>query len=287
MQDEQKILAIIAVASALAIVALLYSTLSIQGADAKIEARNIVLAGFNAPSSTSQPVQVPAEISLTLITDSKEPKLISLAAFVQQFEQLPELKIVAEKTVEKDSAEGQQMIEKYKIERIPVLLLQGETEKSKTLAENWPKVGTTDPDGTMVLRNVPPIYFGTSTGELRGEVKAVFVSVPDKNGVFDAKEVYMQILQSVFGISAVEQEIIRYDSPEGKAFLERHQIEKIPTVILSGDLNAYAGFQQVWGRVGTAESDGVYVFRSVEAIQGVQYFDMNKNEIIETPQQQQ
>ena len=53
-----------------------------------------------------------------------------------------------------------------------------------------------EPDGAMVLRNIPPIYLETSTGKLRGAAKATFVSVPDKNEVFDAEKVYMNILEN-------------------------------------------------------------------------------------------
>lgn len=286
MQDE-KILVAIGVVAALAIIALLYSTFSIQGTAAKIEARDITLSGLNANDNSAQPVQEPAEITLTTITDSKEKSLISLDSFAQQLRQIPEIKITSEKTIEQDSQEGKELIEKYKIERIPAVILQGETKKAAVLAENWPKIGTIENDGTMVLRNIPPIYLDTKTGKVRGETKAVFISAPDKNGVFDAEEVYIQILQSAFGVNPIGQETVSYASSEGKALLSKYKIGKIPTVILSGDMNAYNGFPQAWLQGGTVESDGNYVFRSLEAIQGIKYFDLNKNEVIETAQPQQ
>ena len=286
MQDEQKIFAAIGVLAALAIVALLYSTFSIQGAAAKIEARDVAIAEFNANGNVAQPIQESAEITFTIISDSNVASLVSLASFVQQLEQLPEVKIAAEKTIEKDSAQGKQLIEKYKVERIPAAILQGQTKKATVLTQNWPKVGTIETDGAMVLRNVPPIYFETSTGKLRGETKATFVSAPDKNGVFVAEEMYVQILQSAFGVNPVEQETFAFNSQEGKALVSKYRLEKIPTVILSGDLNAYNGFPQVWLQGGTVEADGNYVFRSLGAIRGIKYFDLGKNEIVETTQQQ-
>lgn len=285
MQDEQ-IFKIIGIAAALAIIALLYGALSIQETSTKIDSGNTALANFNQ-NNTIQPVPEPAEITLTLITDSNKTNLIQLASFVQQLEQLPGIKITSQKKLEIGSEEGRQLIEKYNVERVPAILLQGETKKSTVLAQNWPKVGTAETDGTMVLRNIPPIYLETSTGKLRGETKATFVSVSDKNGVFDAEEVYMQILQSAFGVKPVEQETISYNSPEGKAMLSKYKLEKLPTAIISGDLNAYNGFPEVWLQGGTVEADGNYIFRSLDAIQGITYFDLNKNEVIETAQQQQ
>ncbi|HLC79243.1 MAG TPA: hypothetical protein VJG83_02320 [archaeon] len=285
MEDEQKIFAAITVVAALAIIALLYSAFSIQGTAAKVEARDITLAGLNANGNAPQPIQEPAEITLTTITDSNEAKLITLASLAEQLQQLPELKIVSEKTLERNSTEAKQLIEKYRIERIPTILLQGETKKAQVLAENWPKIGTTENDGTLVLRNIPPIYFEVSTGKLRGKTTATFVSVPDKNEVFDSEEVYTQILQSAFGVTPVVQETFSYDSKEGKALLAKYKMEKVPAFFLSGDLNAYNGFPQIWLQGGSVESDGNYVFRDLEAIRGIRYFDLNKNEIVQTAEQ--
>ena len=161
-------------------------------------------------------------------------------------------------------------------------MLRGKTKESATLTQNWPQLGTIETDGTMVLRDIPPIYLETGTGKLRGETKATFVSVPDKNGVFDAEEVYTQILQSAFGVNPVQQETISYASPEGKALLSKYNLEQIPAVVLSGDLNAYNGFPQAWLQGGTVEADGNYIFRNLGAIQGIKYFDLNKNEVVET-----
>jgi len=281
MQDEQKILAVIGVAAALAIIALLYGAISIQDASAKMEARNTALSSTDR-NSTAQPAPAPAEITLTLITDSNKSNLIDLSGLVGQLGQIPKLKITSQKKLEIGSDESKQLIEKYNIEKIPAILLQGKTNESATLTQNWPQLGTIETDGTMVLRNIPPIYLETGTGKLRGETNATFVSVPDKNGVFDAEEVYTQILQSAFGVNPVQQETISYASPEGKALLSKYNLEQIPAVILSGDLNAYNGFPQAWLQGGTVEADGNYIFRNLGAIQGIKYFDLNKNEVVET-----
>ncbi len=286
MQNEQKILAVIGVAAALTIIALLYGAVAIQDASAKVDASSATPTNFRQ-NNAAQPISEPAQITLTLITDSNKTGLIQLASFVQQLEQLPGIKITSTKKLEIGSEEAKQLIKKYNLERIPSILLRGRTKEAAVLTQNWSKLGTVETDGAMVLRNVPPIYLETSTGNLRGETKATFVSVPDKNGVFDAEEVYVQILQNAFGVNPVEKETISYSSPEGKAILSKYKLEKIPAVILSGDLNAYNGFLQVWLQGGTVESDDNYVFRSLEAIQGIKYFDLNKNEVIETAQRLQ
>ncbi len=272
-------------AAVLAAISLLYGTFLIQGATAKIEAGYIVLSSLGAknetPEALTQPATEPAEITVVLITDATEKNLVSLSSLVQQLKQMPELKIIAEKNLEKNSGESKQLIEKYKIERIPAVLLQGETTKAAVLAQNWPRLGTIESDGTMVLRNVPPVYLEVGTGKLRGETKAVFVSVPDKNGVFDAS-LFRQVLENAFGLTPIEQETISYNSPKGKELLEKYGLEKLPTFIISGDLEAYPSFPDNWKQVGSIEPDDSFVFREPGVLTGLKYFDLNKNEVVET-----
>ncbi len=288
MPDGKKVFTIIGVAAGITIIILLYSVFSIQSAFAKFEARDLVLSGLGTRTTTNasgnQSAPEPAKISVTLITQSKEKKLVSLAPLLQQLRQLSGVKIISEKTLEKDSGEAKRLIEKYTIERIPTVVLEGETKKATALLQNWPRIGSVESDGTMVLTAIPPIYLETGTGRLRGGTKAVFVSVPDRNGVFNAEEVFTQILQNAFGIKPIGQETVSYDSPEGKAILSKYGLEKLPTFIISGDLNAYTGFPDAWLEGGTVEADGTYVFRSHEAIRGIKYIDMDKNEVVETPQ---
>jgi len=283
---SEEIFRIVGLAAALAIIALLYGAISIQDTSAKVEARNALLSNFGGEKAI-QPVFEPVEITLTLITDSDKTGLIELTPLVQQLEQIREIEITSQKRLEMGSGEAKQLIEKYRIERIPSVLLQGQTKEATVLTENWPTLGSIETDGTMALRNVPPIYLETSTGKLRGETRATFISVPDKNGVFDAEEAYTQILQSAFGVNPVEKETVSYNSPEGKTLLSKYMLEKIPAFILSGDLNAYSGFPELWLQGGTVEADGNYIFRKPEAIQGTNYFDLDKNEVIEAVQQGQ
>lgn len=290
MHNEQKAFTIIGAAAAITIIALFYGTISIQSAAAKIEARDLVLSNLGARNSTnpleSQPAPEPAEISVTLITYAQEKNLASLSSLLQQLRQFPGLKIISEKTLEKDSQEAVQLIQKYQIKKIPSILLRGETKKSAALSQNWPKIGSIESDGTMVLRDILPIYLETGTGKLRGEINATFISAPDKNGVFDAQEVFMQILQNAFGIKPIGQETVSYNSPEGKALVSKYGMEKLPAFIISGDLNAYNGFPESWKEIGSIEPDNSFVFRQLGAIRGLSYFDLNKNEVVETPQQQ-
>ena len=55
-------------------------------------------------------------------------------------------------------------------------------------------------------------------------------------------------------------------SDEGVALLGKYGIKKVPTMILSGDMDSYPALTGIWSQVGTVK-DGVYVFQNVEVLQ--------------------
>ena len=70
-------------------------------------------------------------------------------------------------------------------------------------------------------------------------------------------------------------------SAEGKALVEKYAIKKVPTVVISGDLREYEGFDTVWGQVGSIEEDGTYVFRQLEVLsQNIVYKDLTTGEVV-------
>src|SRR3989344_4402709 len=152
MQDERTF-TIIAAGAAIVMIVLLYSAFSIQSTRAKIEARDMAFAGLDVKPGALAQIIVPEQIGLTTIIDSNKPGIISLSSFIGQLKQLSEIELI-EETLEMDSREAQQLIQKYNIKKIPTVILQGETEKVAVLKDNWPKLGTTEPDGAMVLRNI-------------------------------------------------------------------------------------------------------------------------------------
>ncbi|MBI5553753.1 MAG: hypothetical protein HY917_03355 [Candidatus Diapherotrites archaeon] len=281
MTDVKKIFTAIGLIAAAALLVSLYGIITIQETAGKLNERNILLStGQNAVPTP--PAPLPAEIRITLINSAQKESLVSLLPLVGQLRQIPEIKITAEKSLDMNSDEARELIEKYRIEKIPALLLEGETGKAAVLSQNWPALGSSEADGTLVLRNIPPPYRETATGRVRGMLKAVFVSVPDQNGVFDARAVFTEILQNAFGINPAEEETIRYDSTEGRALVEKYRLEKLPAFMLSGDLNVYAGFPENWLQIGSLEDGNIFVFRRPDAISGIGYWDLNKNEVVET-----
>ncbi len=63
-----------------------------------------------------------------------------------------------------------------------------------------------------------------------------------------------------FGIGKIDE--ISHDSGEGKEIIDRYELERLPTLILSRNASEDANFRQVWeSQIGTIDDDGTFVFR--------------------------
>lgn len=265
----------------ISLLALVYSALTIQSASEKIDSQGIILSILGSGGGNSQQNQLElAEISIITIVDSSIPNLVDLEPLALQVKQLDGVKVVSEKKLERGSGEASQLISKYGIERIPSLLIQGETMDVGVLAQSWTQIGSVENDNTMIFRNAPPLYLDLSSMKIRGITGAVYLSVPDRNEVLSV-DILKQVLSNAFGIKPAEEKIIDYNSMDGKELIAKYNIEKIPTFFVFGDLNVYIGFEQAWLQAGSSEPDGNYVFRSLDLLTGLMYLDLNTTMVVE------
>ncbi|MDP7180595.1 MAG: hypothetical protein QF824_04970 [Candidatus Woesearchaeota archaeon] len=74
-----------------------------------------------------------------------------------------------EKTVDISSAEGRLIVEKYDIEQVPAIILEGDVEEYVSLTDAWASVGTVEDDGAYVFREAD-IAGKPYTDLVKGEV---------------------------------------------------------------------------------------------------------------------
>ena len=85
------------------------------------------------------------------------------------------------------------------------------------------------------------------------------------------------------GFDIGEEQFIDISDDTGQQFIDDYNITLVPTFILSEDAEDNALFNRVWGDVGTKEQDGNYVFRKVDALANITYYNLATDEIV-TPQ---
>ncbi|MFA5021331.1 MAG: hypothetical protein WC517_04750, partial [Patescibacteria group bacterium] len=155
------------------------------------------------------------------------------------------------------------LVKKYKIEKVPTIILTGDFDNNKTLKDILVNIGTIDKN-TFVLTRVIPPYLELKTGKLRGQVAVTFLTDTSCKECYDPK-VHEVALKNL-GVPTTNQKSIDVSSDEGKKLIDQYKIKLVPTVIVTGDVTAYESLTSVWSKVGSVESDGAYIFRSLEVM---------------------
>ncbi|MEM3030850.1 MAG: hypothetical protein QXH27_03900 [Candidatus Micrarchaeia archaeon] len=201
-------------------------------------------------------------VTVTFITDAACQGCESAAQVALQLaQQASGLGIILQKEnrVAFDSPEGRALIQKYGVARVPTLLLSPEAGSSQQLQSAWRSVGSIEPDGTFVLRNLQPPYRETASGRIVGIVSLVELAAPACQECFPIASVSAAFKN--LGMFLASESNIELGTPAASALIQKYNITKVPTVILEGDVRSYSGIQSALKRVGSIEADGSYVLR--------------------------
>tara|TARA_Y100000310_G_scaffold340197_1_gene435169 strand:- start:2480 stop:3595 length:1116 start_codon:yes stop_codon:yes gene_type:complete len=186
--------------------------------------------------------------------------------------------ILIEKEEEYDysSSKAKTLISEFNIEKFPALILSDDLDAYPNIAQNLEQLASKSNGYYVIESQVPYIDI---TNNIRGLVTLTMIDDSTCNDCYDV-ELHKEILAR-FGLAIDNEKNVDINSAEGKALKEKYNLKKIPTVILSNDLEAYEGFDVVWQQVGTVETDGSYVFREIEVLsQNIIYKDLTTGKVV-------
>ena len=218
----------------------------------------------------------PADLSLVEIKPDDCSQCFKLDALLSQIKG-QNINLVDDRSLAQSSPVAQALITKYKIERLPSLVVQGELDKEPTLAQLWDDLGDRVVDDTFVLRRSGNPYWEVANQRLAGVMKVVMIKDSTCADCYDVTK-HHAILASM-GWSGEPETVLDQVSPEAQRLIKKYGITLLPTIVLSGDVNDYPALQQIWSAVGTTEKDGTLVFRQGEKQMGI-YHDLAHNKII-------
>lgn len=202
----------------------------------------------------------PAEFSVTTLVAPDCEECVSLAPLIESFRS-GNVRILSEKQIDYKSVEGRKLVEQYQVQRIPVVIIQGEVDKDPSLRSVMEQRGKIEGD-TFVFTDTPPPFVDVENGEVRGNFSVIYLDDPSCDSCYDPTD-HAPILKRL-GMSPQSEETISSRSSQGKNLIRKYKIEKIPTIVLQGDLEVYNRFNTIWKQVGTVEEDGTLVFRNVD-----------------------
>ena len=208
---------------------------------------------FKKSEEASKEKLKPAKIELTLIKHSKCKDCFDISTVVGNVKKT-NANITKETTLEFDSQRAKEIISKYKIEKIPTIVITGEIDKINL--QGLEKKGN-----ILMLTKLEPPYTNAATGKIEGRVALINLNDPECAKCNDLNFLAAQFRLS--GIKITSGKNVSSRSDEGKELIKKYNIDFVPTIILSKDAAFYPLIQQAWPRIGSKEADGSYVLRLV------------------------
>ena len=238
----------------------------------------LVFTKTTTPYTDAQTHSIIGRVSVTILKDSSCEKCTDPIKILDIFKK-SEIKISSEKTVERSSDEGKELIKKYSLKALPTLIFSKDLEAySSELVKNWNMYGSIEEDGSHIIREIIPPYLNITEDKIEGLVTITHILDSSCTNCYSTKEFQMPVLEKM-GLVFEKEEKVNISSAEGKALIGKYNITKVPTIILQGGMDKYSILKSVWKDVGTVESDGTYVFREVE-VSKKPYKDLTTGEII-------
>jgi hypothetical protein len=174
---------------------------------------------------------------------------------------------------------GRQIVKDYQIEKLPTVVVEftgkGEAKIEDFFNEELGKIV----DGKFVLTSILAPYYNLSSKKIEGLVDVVYLTDSSCTECYDVKK--HDLALSNLGINTANAKIIEVSSDEGKQLIDKYQITKVPTVMISGELDAYTVFKSTWGDVGFVADDGTHIFTELD-LMGDSYKDLSSGKIIES-----
>lgn len=241
----------------------------------------VVFAGNN--NKEQKPGGDKPELRFTVIAPRDCPGCFDLNVWLndltqgnEEFGQEAIVDEISREIIYVDEKLGKQLIKKYNIEKVPVLLASGELDKDPNLSMFFETTGEVI-DDVFVQRQMVPPYFDLATGEVKGNVSIIYLSDQSCETCFDPYDFRGLLSRMYLPVNAD----ILYDvsSEEGKELIERYGITSVPTVLLKGDLMEYPQVDQYWPMMGIIAGDGTYVFTASDQMGN--YKDLETGEEVE------
>ncbi len=239
-----------------------------------VKNNNAIIVNTEPPYLDLSTNSVKGLVTLTKIVDSSCTKCASMDPVINAFKQIG-VRIKDEKTVDFSSQEAKSLISGFSIQRIPAIVVSSDILEYRSVQRFWSQLNATLRQGFYALHSTTPPWINTVTNKIEGLVTLITLTDNSCSTCYNVS-LHKQILAR-FGVKP-EEMIYDISSDKGKEYTSSYKITKAPTILLSPDASFYSSLVQAWAQVGTKETDGWLIFRSVE-VMGT-YKDLTTNSIV-------
>ncbi|NUN11631.1 hypothetical protein HUU53_03215 [Candidatus Micrarchaeota archaeon] len=161
-----------------------------------------------------------------------------------------------------DSQEGKDLIEKYGVKKIPSLVIEGDITNAKV--KGYLNSLGFEKDNAIVLDNQNPVYFDLKENRFVGQAK---LTVIVDSLCVKCTNIYPVISAlNENGLKFVQEQTLEYNDTRAVSLIQKHNITRIPSIIVELNVQDYPNFPEIWSQVGTTEDNKTFVFRETKPL---------------------
>jgi len=224
------------------------------------------------------------KVTATLITDPSCSVCFDPKPVIESFKKSG-VKVTELREVDSNSLDGQNIIGKYKIAKVPTFIFSSEFYLYENAKSSWQNFGTVENDKTYVARNLPLPYKDLTKGQIEGLVDIIYLTDSSCTDCYKVQDVQKPILAKGYSVALRSERFVETSSAEGQSLVSKYSISKVPTILLSPEIDQYVNLKSVWKNVGIVGTDGWYVFTGFNQLGNITYKDLASGQIVKPTQQ--
>lgn len=213
----------------------------------------------------------PASLSMTRIVDANCLTCTTVGSLSDPIKNNTNVNLGDVKTLEFSSIDAKALIMKYNITKIPALIVTGEFKKDNVVSI-WGQLGARMLTDAVIVETNPP-YIDTQTSQEVGLVSVSYIVDPSCSVCANMTNVVTLFEQQ--GMKVAGTKTVDYNSTEGKQDIQNYNIQHVPAIIFSNDINAYPQIHQLLSQVNSTERNGSFAFHTTIP----PYLDLAQNKI--------
>lgn len=229
------------------------------------------LVAVNKNIAAAKEAARPANVKIVKISVPNCQDCFNIDAAVSDFKK-QNVKVEDEKNINFDSSEASASIKQFAIKRVPTYIVSGEVTKNNL--EGFIKNNGEIMDSNFVFTKVTPIFIDTENNQEIGKVTATILTDSSCTQCIDPRLTIDSFKKA--GVKIIDTQEVVWNSFEGQRIINQYKITKLPTFILSPDIDFYDNVKLSWTKIGTVEQDKTYIARNLF----LPYRDLERSKIL-------
>lgn len=215
----------------------------------------------------------PAKLELIKIkAENCDDSCYDIEEFISELKK-QNVNITNEREVLDNSPEGESLISRYSIQKLPTIILSGEVNKSEQLTKYFEENGEIT-DNNFLYSSLRAPYYNNVLKMIVGLVS--ITHVVDSSCQECANLSSISDLFKEQGVFITSEKVIEYDSEDGQKLITQFGIKEVPAILISNEINYYPEIKQTLEQAEVTEKDNYYALHSTSP----PYRNISKNEII-------